>query len=278
LADSRSQKQSHENNTKKERFVHYDAIRNAPSANANGTLDFKDTAMKTLVLLPGLDGTGTLFTPLLEALGQGCPSKIIWYPANEPLDYEALVERVRKELPQSGDFVLVEESFSGPIAIRLAAENPPGLRGVVLCGSFVKNPYSNLFFLRPLSCFFPTKGAFVFSVLSRFLLGRFATPALESALRRAAIAVSAMVLRLRIREILSVDVTKFLARITVPLLYLQATRDRVVPCRAAKNVQQFYPTASVVSVEAPHLLFQVVPDVAAKILLDFLSVGLRISG
>jgi pimeloyl-ACP methyl ester carboxylesterase len=256
----------------------YDEIRDLPYTEANGTLDFKDTAMKTLVLLPGLDGTGTLFAPLLDALGQSCPTRTIRYPANEPLNYEALVERVRKELPQSEDFVLVGESFSGPIAIRLAAENPSGLRGVVLCGSFVKNPYPKLSFLRPVSRFFPTKGTLVFSVMSRFLLGRFATPELESALRRAAAAVSASVLRARIREILSVDVTKSLPRIAVPLLYLQATKDRVVPRSAAHVVQQFYPTASVVPVEAPHLLFQAAPAAAAKILLDFLTVCSRTSG
>ena len=36
---------------------------------------------------------------------------------------------------RGGDFVVVGESFSGPLALLLAARSPPGLRGVVLCAT-----------------------------------------------------------------------------------------------------------------------------------------------
>ena len=37
-----------------------------------------------LVLLPGMDGTGILFEPLLEILPSDLHAKVVSYPVNEP--------------------------------------------------------------------------------------------------------------------------------------------------------------------------------------------------
>ena len=52
----------------------------------------------TLVLLPGLDGTGKLFTRFLDALkasNDDVDTRVIAYPTDRPLGYEALEARVR---------------------------------------------------------------------------------------------------------------------------------------------------------------------------------------
>jgi hypothetical protein len=46
--------------------------------------------MVTLVLLPGMDGTGQLFAPFLTALGHGVDVKVVRYPTKEPLSYAEL--------------------------------------------------------------------------------------------------------------------------------------------------------------------------------------------
>src|SRR5262245_5039352 len=92
--------------------------------------------MAKLILMPGMDGTGELFAPFLDALGDSIESCVLQYPTHEPLRYSELLPRVRAELPHSGSFVLLGESFSGPLALMLAAEQPAGLCGVVLCASF----------------------------------------------------------------------------------------------------------------------------------------------
>src|SRR5260221_8527089 len=96
--------------------------------------------MTKLILMPGMDGTGELFAPLLRALGSSMESAVVRYPADAPLGYAELLPRVRAELPSSEPFVLLGESFSGPLALMLAAEAPAGLRGVILCASFASNP------------------------------------------------------------------------------------------------------------------------------------------
>ncbi|HMA00429.1 MAG TPA: hypothetical protein VKP66_20995 [Steroidobacteraceae bacterium] len=80
-----------------------------------------------LLLLPGLDGTGKLFAAFLRALGPGVESRVVEYSPDEPLGYEELELRVRAALPRDRPYVLLGESFSGPIAMRIAASAPAGL-------------------------------------------------------------------------------------------------------------------------------------------------------
>ena len=74
-----------------------------------------------LVLLPGLDGTGLLFDPLLRILPSHFSSIVISYPPDEPLGYAELVPYVKSRIPANEDFVIVAESFSGPLAVEIAS-------------------------------------------------------------------------------------------------------------------------------------------------------------
>ena len=91
--------------------------------------------------MEGMDGTGRLFEPLLAALPTSLPATAIAYPPGEPLGYEGLLPLVMDAAAQAiGPFVVVGESFSGLLALMLAASRPPFPRGVVLCTSFVRFP------------------------------------------------------------------------------------------------------------------------------------------
>ena len=84
--------------------------------------DFENhPAPPRLLLTPGLEGTGELLAPLVRALGDAIETKVLRYPADAPLSYAELLPRVRAELLQDEPFVLLGESFSGPLAIMLAA-------------------------------------------------------------------------------------------------------------------------------------------------------------
>jgi pimeloyl-ACP methyl ester carboxylesterase len=89
----------------------------------------------TLMLLPGLDGSGVLFRPLIRQLGLELQPVIVPYPPREVLGYDELLSLVLEALPRSSPFILLGESFSGPLALMAAATLPKGLRGVILCAS-----------------------------------------------------------------------------------------------------------------------------------------------
>lgn len=223
-----------------------------------------------LVLLPGMDGTGTLFAPFIAALGTAAEVIVGHYPTDEPLGYAALTPLAQQFLPQSGRYVLLGESFSGPLAITLAAAHPPGLVGLVLCCSFARPPRPLLSLLTPLCSFLPVASA-PHWLLSRALLGAHADPALREALRAAVGVVSPRVLRSRLRAIMTVDVAAQLARVAVPVLYLRGAQDRIVPRSAARLVQRCAPQTQDVELAGPHLLLQATPVAAAAAVQELLT-------
>src|SRR5882724_3945896 len=89
-------------------------------------------SLPTLVLLPGLDGTGKLFADFIKVLGSRVSTMVVAYPSDHPLGYDELEELVRSALPQNRSFVVLGESFSGPIAIRIAAHWLTNFRGLIL--------------------------------------------------------------------------------------------------------------------------------------------------
>jgi pimeloyl-ACP methyl ester carboxylesterase len=226
-------------------------------------------SMPELLILPGLDGTGARLTPFLREMEGGVPTRIIGYPRDQPLGYAELELLVRRSLPQGGRYVLLAESYSGPVAIRVAADPPPGLAGVILCATFAKNPFPWLRAVRALAVRVPFKS------LPRWLRAALlwgssdpnrAPPQAE----RASASVTKTVIRRRLHEVLTVDVTARLADITVPTLILAATRDRIVPRSAARLIAQRTRRGELQEIDGPHLLLQSRPAESAAAVLRFL--------
>jgi pimeloyl-ACP methyl ester carboxylesterase len=223
----------------------------------------------TLVLLPGMDGTGELFKPLVATLGSEYPTRVVRYP-NASVGYAALTAVARRWLPTQAPFVLLGESFSGPIAISLAAMQPPNLRGLILCSSFARNPRPWLLsVLYPLLSIRPDT-MLPLGLLNSLLLGRHATKHLRSMLFSATTQLSARTLQARLRAVRSIDVCAKLPAVKVPLLYLLAEQDRVVPQSALQAMLQRRPDMRVVSMSAPHMVLQAAPRTAANAIIGFL--------
>lgn len=226
--------------------------------------------MVALVLLPGLDGTGLLFANFAASLGPDVKIIVVSYPTDAAVGYSALEPIARSFLPKDQPFFLLGESFSGPIAISIAASRPSGLLGLVLCCSFARSPRPSLAVFRPLLAVAPV-AVLPLALLSFFVLGRFSSPALRRSLAESLAQVSPSVLRARARAALSVDVSALLARVGVPVLYLRALEDRVVPESASQSVVAFAPTTKVVEFPAPHFLLQVAPSQAAATVREFMG-------
>ncbi len=226
--------------------------------------------MTALVLLPGLDGTGLLFAGFVAALGPDVRTVVASYPADLPLGYEELEPIARSFLPRDEPFFLLAESFSGPIGIAIAASPPPGLRGLVLCCSFARNPIPALAPLRFALGALPV-AALPMDLLSFLLLGRFATGELRAELARSLALVAPAVLRARARAVLSIDRVALLSQIGLPVLYLRAGEDRVVSGAACELVRSRLAQTAVVQFPAPHFLLQTMPDLAAAAVMEFVE-------
>ncbi|WP_431261540.1 serine aminopeptidase domain-containing protein [Roseateles chitinivorans] len=218
-------------------------------------------------MLPGMDGTGDLFEPFLSALPSTLRPVVVRYPADRWLDDDEVLAQARRALPDDEPFILLGESFSGPIALKLAAEHPLGLRGVVLAASFARYPNRALALLKPMATWVPMhllpKGA-----MSVPLLGGFATATRQEALHRAVGRVAPAVMARRARQVLSFDATAEASRVAVTILCLRASRDRIVAAGAATEIAARNPRCTIVDIDAPHMLLQCAPAAAAQAIGD----------
>ena len=225
--------------------------------------------MTTWVLMPGLDGTGRLFEPLRGVLGNRVKARVIAYPKRQMLTYAQLLPQVQSRLPTSGSYLLVAESFSGPLALALAAGEPRGLVGVVLCNSFVRPPVWPGLRFAPLGLLARIPPPEF--MLRRHLVGGDAPPALVTTVRQSLADVEPAVLAARGREVLRADARNWLAACPVPLLYLRGTADRVVPERCVREITELRPETVVARIPGPHLLLQASPQVCAEQIEVFLG-------
>ncbi len=144
---------------------------------------------------------------------------------------------MRAALPDDRPFVLLGESFSGPLAIRIAAYPPPGFSGLILCVTFAKNPYPWAAWAKPLAAYLPLK-SFPRWLRAPLMWGSHDPNRAPSQAQRAMAGVSVEVVRRRIAALLAVDETEALRSVTKPVLVLRAIRDRVVPKSATEWIMR----------------------------------------
>lgn len=211
---------------------------------------------------------GRLFGPLIDVLPPSLSSRVVSFPNDSPLSYPELLPVVEAAANGLGNFVVVGESFSGPLALMFAARRPTGLRGVVLCASFVRPPRRWLALTRWIIRawmfrFQPT------SLIRLALLGSHRHEPIGVALRESIKSVAGTVMATRARAVASVDVTRELRECNVPVLDLRADRDYVVPRRCGELVRSVRPDVESVMLHGPHLLLQVAPTESAQVLAAF---------
>lgn len=222
-----------------------------------------------MVLLPGMDGTGLLFERFRAAAPAGIALDVVPLPA-KPLTYAQLEAAVAPAAALTPETVLLAESFSGPLALRLAARSP--VAAVVLVNSFIRSPVPARLARMATPMFFrlPVPEA----LLRRALVGADADAALVKELRAALKQVPAKVLASRVAEIATLDAgdaLDALARVARPLLYLRSTADRVVGAASVDAIRSRAGHVVVATVPGPHLLLQASPAAAWEAIVPFLD-------
>jgi pimeloyl-[acyl-carrier protein] methyl ester esterase len=224
-----------------------------------------------VLLFPGFDGTGRLFRSFVRALPPAIQPSVVAYPADIEYRYDELVDFAEHSLPADRPFAMVAESFSGPVAIRLAARRPHGLKSLVLVNTFI----------RPSFRWIPAGakgiiGSYLFRVappvwlMRHFGLGSDASEESISEVRAALREVKPRVLARRAREALSADFESDFMGVAAPMLYLKGTKDRLLTPRVAGALQKLRPDLEVASLDAPHFALQRRPAEAAAVISPFL--------
>jgi pimeloyl-[acyl-carrier protein] methyl ester esterase len=228
--------------------------------------------IKRLVLLPGMHGTGELFSDFMQAIPEPKHIEAPHYPTGASPSYDRLQALVESVAPTSVDFVLLAESYSTPLAIQYAATNPPNLRGLILCAGFATSPLrgwrrSLAKLTAPLAFGLPLPRIAV----SHFLVGPNAPETLRAAVRAAIRSVKPKVLAARLRQVLAVDARPALANVSVPILFIQPKQDCLVGPICLDEIRGIKPQIEVARIEGPHLILQRNPQQCADLVTIFLD-------
>ena len=215
-----------------------------------------------LVLMPGIDGTGIFFRPLLGALPHDTPSSVITYPADETLSLAEYAGFVRGQLP-GNDVVLVAESFSGLVALMLLHDLPGNVKGVVFSATFAE-PLHHL--LISTAVLIPGLPSLIKRLppplLSHYLFAPCADRVLEHLLREVLPRLSPGAIKNR-AGLIARGYPFPEERFSIPVLYLQASGDRVVPQKAARWFARHFNEFELARFDAPHCLLQTRPGECA---------------
>ena len=233
-----------------------------------------------LTFLPGLHGTAELYGGIKERLPHHFQSEYINIPSSGKQDYRTLTDWLDKKLTDdSHDLdkiqqkrIIIAESFSGPLALRWAAKNPDKVAGVILVASFCEtplNPGISLLALLPLRPLFmvkpPTKA------LRHFLIGDDASDEEVTRLRAVVQTIPSATLTKRVRAILELMERDSPSLPNVPMMFLQAQTDNLIPWDAQQKLESCYPNARTHWIESPHLMLQRHPQQSLKLILEFVS-------
>jgi pimeloyl-ACP methyl ester carboxylesterase len=243
-----------------------------------------DKERLTLLLLPGMDGTGELFADFVKLLPGWIEPRVVSYPRERKLSYDQLLPILKSALPTDEPFAILAESFSTPLAVKCAAEAPPRMRALLLCAGFVSPPRRDV--LRRVALILaPVLFGFGLPerVCRHFLVGNTAPKSLVDGVRAAVSRVASGVLAHRLRSVLTCNVERELRSVSAPLLYIYGIEDRLVHRSSFEEIQQTKPDVLLASVEAPHLILQARPHEAVDVVVRFLrqvrsGAGSRVAG
>ncbi len=218
-----------------------------------------------IVILPGLDGTCGLLSEFSDLLSENHEPLTFEYPTNL-VKYEELQKWIEKRLPD-GEYIIVAESFSGPLAVLVAASNPDELKGVVFVATFASTPRKVPLVLTYALEFLPIKSRLFLWLAHPLLMGGWSTSEFIDTFRHALKSVPKATLAGRLREVLAVDVRDRIATLTIPTTYFAATKDRLVSTKSSQVFRDHLST--IVTIDGPHFVLHANPTEAARKLSEF---------
>jgi pimeloyl-[acyl-carrier protein] methyl ester esterase len=225
-----------------------------------------------LVLMPGLDGTGLSFEPILPLLPADAKITIVRYPTDKLLSFEETVECAALQIPIGVPPIVIAESFSGPVGIQMIGSGRVKAKALILCATFAKSPrpivWRIMSFLRLPLLIRPDMPKRFFKIV----IGKDKLIAdLLPLWKKVHADVPARVMNHRLKIINNVDVTEWLKKLTVPCCYLQAINDRVIPSSCLTYIKNFIPNLVIKRIKAPHFILQAQPQACLNAIEDFIN-------
>ena len=222
--------------------------------------------MKTdVVLLPGLHGSVALFESFVALAPPWARCRPVALPSDGAQTFSSLAERLAPALQSLEGFVLVAESFSGPIASRLTRILGTKVCLLVLCNPLTVAPVrlpARLSARLMRSAFCPAWAVSLAMAGSDSELGQHILREVRN--------LPASALEQRLNAAFAAVGQDIAEHVSAPLLAILGTGDRLIPPFLSRPVLSAVPYSTLVELKAPHLVVQAKPaEVWAAITAEF---------
>lgn len=207
-----------------------------------------------VVLLPGLHGSRALFSSFVALAPAWANCLPLALPTVGGQTFDEIADVILPELRSLEGFVLLGESFSGPIAARLSARLGKKVALLVLCNPVVEMSVrvpEGLLSAIAASAWMPAWGA------SMALSGGDMSIA-QSALDEVR-ALPKGILPQRLSAVYSATEDALASNLAPPLLTILGTSDNLVSVSRSRAFFSRMPQSTVVEIEGPHLIVQARP-------------------
>jgi pimeloyl-ACP methyl ester carboxylesterase len=207
-----------------------------------------------VILLPGLHGSTSLFDTFVALAPPWARCRPIALPLVGSQHFDALADVIEPRLRALEGLVLFGESFSGPLAARLAARLGNKVSLLVLCNPLVESPIG----LAPSVLASIARSAMLPTwVASLAMTG--GDRRLAAAVLREVRALPVPVLVERLAVALACGREDFLRYLAAPVLAIIGTRDRFLSPSMIEDLFNDVPFGIVRHVDGPHLAAQAAP-------------------
>jgi pimeloyl-ACP methyl ester carboxylesterase len=224
----------------------------------------------SVLILPGLDGAPVLRQKAAEAIGKYAPTQIMNFPPDSKTTFDELTQHIEAQLPSGEKLLLIAESFSGPIALRIAIKYPERVSAIVLVATFAANPVRPWlkwlrFLVRP----------FLFRIrppailLRIFIMGYTELNYLMPLFQQTALSIKPDIMAARLREAFTMDARKELLACRCPVLLVTGKHDRILGKSASNLIRKLRPDIPQHQIEAGHCVIECWPDKFAREIQDF---------
>ena len=221
-----------------------------------------------LILLPAFDGTGLMFDEFVNELGNAFSVTAISYPESGPQDYQTLSDYVRQHIPKDQPYLVLGESFAGPIVYQIAVNDSKNCKAAIFVATYLTNPSPVI--LKKLTMM---PAAMISFLVSRPLIVRKSalSPAADSQVAKAIAnnfaSVDAEVIKKRLMTINSVGDAPEQA-LDIPCLCVNATQDKLVMENKHSDFEKLCPSLERKMVEGGHFILQENPKQSAQVVLQ----------
>jgi len=210
-----------------------------------------------------MDGTGSLFKPLLELLPRTVDSQVICLNNLRTHTIEAQVIELGAMIGHDETIILCE-SYSGYLCFKLSLLKNLNIKHIIYAASFLENPSWLSRFYKILSLGLVRCGAIPNILLSTLLFGQFKSNSLVKAFLQSLRAVDDHTLRRRLHYI--ANLKRPTEHSLVASTYVQASHDCLVSKKSIDAFNNQCNELTIMKAKGGHFLVQSNPEFFARLI------------